>query len=58
MYKVGKVFMEDANITIDNRGQRVAICPICGYDIDVPDDKLVGDIIICDCCEISIKLVD
>ena len=58
MYKVGKIFMEDANITIDSRGQRIVLCPICGYDIDVPDDKLVGDIVICDCCEISIKLVE
>ena len=50
--------MEDVNITIDSAGRRVAICPICGCDIDIPDDKLVGDIIICDYCEISIKLVD
>ena len=58
MYKVGKVLMEDANITRDSRGQRIAICPICGYDIDIPDDKLVGDIVICDYCEISIKLIE
>ena len=58
MYKVGKVFMEDVKITIDSCGQRIVLCPICGYDIDVPDDKLVGDIVICDYCETSIKLVE
>ena len=41
MYKVGKVFMEDVKITIDSAGHRIVTCPICGYDIEVPDDKLV-----------------
>ena len=58
MYKVGKVFMEDVKITTDSRGQRIVLCPICGYDIDVPDDKLVGDVVICDYCETHLKIVE
>ena len=49
--------MEEANITIDSRGKRIAICPICSYDIDIPDDKLEGDIIYCDWCETYIKII-
>lgn len=58
MYKVGKVFMEDAQITLDSRGQRIVLCPICGYDIDIPDDTLVGDVVHCDWCDTYIKLID
>lgn len=58
MYKVGKVFMEEANITIDSRGKRIAICPICGYDIDILDDELEGDVVYCDWCDTPIKLIE
>lgn len=58
MYKVGKVFMEDVKITINDAGQRVAICPICDNEVILADDELAGDIILCDLCEIDIKLVE
>ncbi len=49
--------MEEANITIDSRGKRIAICPICGYDIDISDDILEEDIVYCDWCETYIKII-
>lgn len=58
MYKVGKVFMEDVKITINDAGQRVAICPICDNEVILADDELAGDIILCDLCEIDIKLIE
>lgn len=58
MYKVGKVFMEEAKITIDSRGKRIVICPICNYDIDIPDDKLEEDVIYCDWCDTNIKSIE
>lgn len=58
MYKVDKVFMEDVKITINDAGQRVAICPICDNEVILADDELAGDIILCDLCEINIKLVE
>ena len=58
MYKVGKVFMEDVNITIDSAGRRVAICPICGEEIFLADDELVGDTILCELCDTPLKLIE
>ncbi len=58
MYKVGKVFMEDVNITIDSAGRRVAICPICGEEIFLADDELADDTIWCELCDTPLKLVD
>lgn len=58
MYKVGKVFMEDVKITINDAGQRVVICPICDNEVILADDELPGDITWCDVCEMDIKLVE
>lgn len=57
MYKVGKVFMEDVNITIDSAGRRVAICPICEEEILLADDELSGDTILCELCNTPLKLL-
>lgn len=58
MYKVGKIFMEDVKITINDAGQRVVICPICGEEIFIADDELAGDTILCELCDTPLKLVD
>lgn len=58
MYKVGKVFMEDVKITINDAGHRVAICPICEDEIRLEDDETVGDTILCGLCDTPIKLVE
>lgn len=58
MYKVGKVFMEDAYIKINDAGERIVICPICGEEILLEDDETAGDTIFCDLCETTIKLFD
>lgn len=58
MYKVGKVFMEDVKIIIDGRGHRIVICPICEEEIEIADDELVGDTILCELCDTPLKIVD
>lgn len=58
MYKVGKVFMEEAKITNDFSGKRIAICPICGQEILLADDEFVGDSVWCDLCDTPIKLIE
>jgi hypothetical protein len=58
MYKVGKVFMEDVEITINDAGERIVICPICEEEILLADDELAGDIISCKLCDTPIKLFD
>lgn len=57
MYKVGKVFMEDVEITINEAGQRVAICPICEEEILLADDELIGDTVLCELCNTPLKLM-
>lgn len=58
MYKVGKVFMEDVKITIDDAGHRIAICPICEEEIRLADDEIVGDTILCELCDTPLKLIE
>lgn len=58
MYKVGKVFMEDVKITINESGQRIAICPICEEEILLADDELIGDTILCELCDTPLKLIE
>ena len=58
MYKVGKLFMEDVEITINDAGQRVAICPICEEEILLADDELIGDTILCELCNTPLKLIE
>ena len=58
MYKVGKVFMEDVEITINNAGYRVVICPICEDEIRLEDDETVGDTILCGLCDTPLKLIE
>lgn len=58
MYKVGKVFMEDVEITINEAGQRVAICPICEEEILLADDELIGDTVLCELCDTPLKLIE
>lgn len=58
MYKVGKVFMEDAYIEISDCGERIVICPICGEEILLADNELAGDVISCELCDTPIKLFD
>lgn len=57
MYKVGKVFMEDVKITINEVGQRIAICPICEEEILLADDELIGNTILCELCDTPLKLI-
>lgn len=57
MYKVGKVFMEDVKIEIDNNGRRFVTCPICYDEIDIDDDELAGDTILCELCDTPLKLM-
>ena len=57
MYKVGKVFMEDVKITINDAGQRIAICPICEEEILLADDELIGDTVLCELCNTPLKLI-
>lgn len=58
MYKVGKVFMEDVKIIINDAGHRVVICPICEEEIRLADDELVGDTILCELCDTPLKLIE
>ena len=58
MYKVGKVFMEDVKITIDDAGYRIAVCPICDEEIRLADDEIVGDTILCELCDTPLKLIE
>ena len=58
MYKVGKVFMEDVKIIIDARGHRIVICPICEEEIEIADDELVGDTILCELCDTPLKIIE
>lgn len=58
MYKVGKIFMEDAKIIINDAGHRVVICPICEEEILLADYELAGDVISCELCDTPIKLFD
>lgn len=58
MYKVGKVFMEESKIINDFSGRRIATCPICGEEILLADDELVGDSVWCDLCDTPIKLIE
>ena len=57
MYKVGKVFMEDVEITINEAGQRIAICPICEEEILLADDELIDDTVLCELCDTPLKLM-
>lgn len=50
--------MEDVNITINNAGQRIVICPICEEELHLADDELVGDIVMCELCNTALKLID
>lgn len=58
MYKVGKVFMEEAKITKDFNGRRIVICPICGAEILLADDEFVEDSVWCDLCDTPIKIIE
>lgn len=57
MYKVGKLFMEDVEITINEVGQRIVICPICEEEILLADDELIGDTVLCELCDTPLKLM-
>ena len=57
MHKVGKVFMEDVEITLNDAGQRVAICPICEEEVLLADDELIGDTILCELCDTPLKII-
>ena len=57
MYKVGKVFMEDAYIELNDCGERIVICPICEEEILLADNELAGDTILCELCNTPLKLL-
>ena len=57
MYKVGKVFMEEVKVEINDAGQRIVICPICGEEIII-DNELVGDTVWCELCETDLEIVE
>ena len=50
--------MEDTYIEINDNGERIIYCPICGEEILLEDDETAGDTIFCDLCETTIKLFD
>lgn len=50
--------MEEAKITEDFNGRRIVICPICGEEILLADDEIVGDSVWCDLCDTPIKLIE
>ena len=58
MYKVGKVFMEDVKIAIDNAEHRIVKCPICGEEMFLEDDELVGDTVLCEMCNTPLKIIE
>lgn len=57
MYKVGKVFMEDVKIYTDNAEHRIVQCPICGEEMFLEDDELIGDTVLCEMCDTPLKLI-
>lgn len=58
MYKVGKVFMEDVKIILNNAGHRVVICPICKEEVLLADDELIGDTVLCELCDTPLKIIE
>ena len=58
MYKVGKLFMEEVKITIDNRGRRIVVCPICDEEVELEDTELVDDTVICEWCGTGLLIID
>lgn len=58
MYKVGKVFMEDVKIYIDNAEHRIVRCPICDEEMFLEDDELVGDTVLCEMCSTPLKIIE
>ena len=58
MYKVGNVFMEDAKITIDSAGHRIVICPVCEEEIQIADNELAGDVVLCELCDTPLYIVE
>lgn len=58
MYKVGKVFMEDVKIYTDNAEHRIVQCPICGEEMFLEDDELIGDTVLCEMCNTPLKIIE
>lgn len=58
MYKVGKIFMEDSKIEVNEAGQRITICPICGEEILLADDEIAADSTWCELCNTPLNLID
>lgn len=50
--------MEETKITEDFNGRRIVICPICGAEILLADDEVVGDSVWCDLCDTPIKIIE
>lgn len=58
MYKVGKVFMEDVKIYTDNAEHRIVQCLICGEEMFLEDDELIGDTVLCEMCNTPLKIIE
>ena len=50
--------MEDSKIEVNEAGQRITICPICGDEIILRDDEIAGDTTYCELCDTPLKLIE
>lgn len=50
--------MEDSKIEVNDAGQRITICPICGDEIFLEDSEIAGDTTYCELCNTPLYLID
>lgn len=50
--------MEDSKIEVNEAGQRITICPICGEEIILEDGEIAGDTTYCELCDTPLMLID
>lgn len=50
--------MEDSKIEVNEAGQRITICPICGDEIILENDEIAGDTVYCELCDTPLMLID
>lgn len=50
--------MEKAKIDYDDYGEKIFVCPVCGYVNSLPETYKAGDEIDCVICDTSFELED